>query len=560
MRKIVLISGHLCTGKSELARSLQEEFGYHIVKSSDILKGIARERGDRDDRLSLQRLGDQMDQETDGKWLHEQVFNHCASLSSNVQVVIDNIRTHGQLTHFRASHYFDATHVHLYVADIKETERRWAARSMSALGEAPTYPDADLLKNEDDIKFFKGDADVRIETGRSDNQDTLVRVAARLGLYSPPDFRCVDVIVGGQYGSEGKGNIAAYLANEYDVLVRVGGPNAGHTVVSRSGEYTYHQLPSGCKDSNARILLGPGMTINVQKLLVEIKDCSLREDRLFIDPQAMIIEDEDLQAEKKIVNGIGSTGQGGGAAAARRITNRLVGEVRLARDVPELAPYVGVGPNYKGSTMQRLEEAYRAGQSILLEGTQGSGLSLYHGEYPYVTSRDTNVAGCLAEAGISPSRVRRILIVVRATPIRVGNPKEGGTSGNIKHETKFSVVAEAAELPAEELERYEITSTTGRDRRVGWFNWEQFRKTCALNAPTDIVLTFADYVSGINRNARRFDQLSPQTIMFIEELERIAHAPVSLISTRFPRGDKAMGDLRNIIDRRDWLGRKKQTA
>ncbi len=510
--------------------------------------------------MALQRLGDQMDQETDGKWLHEQVLNHCSSLSPGVEVVIDNVRTRGQLAHFRASQYFDTNHVHLYVADVNETDRRWAERAMAAPGAAPTYPDADLLKDLDDINYFKNDADVRIETGRSDNQDTLVRVAARLGLYSPPDLRCVDVVVGGQYGSEGKGNIAAYLATEYDVLVRVGGPNAGHTVVSRSGEYTYHQLPSGCKDGNARILLGPGMTINVQKLLAEIKDCSIAENRLFIDPQAMIIEDEDRKSEEKIVNGIGSTGQGGGAAAARRITNRLAGEVRLARDVPELAPYVGVGPNYKGSTMHRLEEAYRAGQSILLEGTQGSGLSLYHGEYPYVTSRDTNVAGCLAEAGISPSRVRRILIVVRATPIRVGNPKQGGTSGNIKHETDFAAVARTAGLPAEELERYEITSTTGRDRRVGWFNWEQFRKTCALNAPTDVVLTFADYVSGENRNARRFDQLSSQTIMFVEELERIAHAPVSLISTRFPRGDKAMGDLRNIIDRRDWFGRKKPTV
>lgn len=554
MRRIVLLSGHLCTGKSELARSLEVEFGYHIVKSSEILKGIASSRGAEQDRMALQKLGDEMDQETEGRWLHEHVLDLCKGLGLDAQVVLDNVRTKEQLEHFRTSSDFEAAHVHLYVADVSETERRWKARVSSGAGVEAAYPDADLLKDVEDINYFKGDADVRIETGRSDNQDTLVRVAARLGLYSPPDLRCVDVIVGGQYGSEGKGNIAAYLANEYDVLVRVGGPNAGHTVVSRSGEYVYHQLPSGSRDCNARILLGPGMTLNVEQLLSEIQDCGIGEDRLFIDPQAMIIEEADREAEKEIVNGIGSTGQGGGAAAARRITDRIEGKVRLARDVPELARYVGVEPSYRGSTTQRLEEAYRAGHSILLEGTQGSGLSLYHGEYPYVTSRDTNVAGCLAEAGISPARVRRILVVVRVTPIRVGNPNAEHISGHIKHETDFKTVAAEAKLPSEELERYEITSTTKRNRRVGWFSWEQFRKTCALNAPTDIVLTFADYIVGTNRDARRFDQLSTDTLRFVEELERIAHAPVSLISTRFPREENARLDLRNIIDRRDWSG------
>ena len=122
----------------------------------------------------------------------------------------------------------------------------------------------------------------------------------------------------------------------------------------------------------------------------------MTRERLFIDPQAMIIEPEDVEREKELVAKIASIGQGGGAAAARRILNRKPGAVRLARDIPELRPFVGTAPLYRGSTTRQLEFAYREGQSILLEGTQGSGLSLYHGSYPYVTSRDTNVAGCLA--------------------------------------------------------------------------------------------------------------------------------------------------------------------
>lgn len=420
------------------------------------------------------------------------------------------------------------------------------------------YRDADLMKNHDDIVFFKNDADVRINTGRTDSRDTLIRVAARLGLLSPSDTRCVDVIVGGQYGSEGKGHVAAYLSKEYDVLVRVGGPNAGHSVSSGSGVYVYHQLPSGSKDTDARLLLGPGMTINVKKLLKEIEDCGVSADRLYIDPQAMIIDERDIAAERGLVSVIASTGQGGGAAAARRITDRKDLKLVLARDVPELEQYVGVKPNYRGSTVRQLEMAYRQGHSILLEGTQGSALSLFHGQYPYVTSRDTNVAGCLSEAGISPSRVRRILMVVRSTPIRVGDPdgEAGHTSGRLKRETTFEAVAKGAKLDPAEVVRYERTSTTDRPRRIGWFEWEQFRLACSLNGPTDIVLTFADYVDVKNRDARRFEQLTEETIKFVEELERVSHAPVSLINTRFNREAESAYDIRSIIDRRSWLARR----
>jgi adenylosuccinate synthase len=104
------------------------------------------------------------------------------------------------------------------------------------------------------------------------------------------------------------------------------------------------------------------------------------------------------------------------------------------------------------------------------------------------------------------------------------------------------------------LNAAEKTSTTHRNRKVGWFEWDQFRKACALNAPTDIVLTFADYLQSTNRNARRFEQLDSDTIKFVEELERVSQAPVSLINTRFTR-DPDPSDLRSLIDRRNWTAR-----
>lgn len=553
MRQVVLISGHICTGKSELALRLDREFGYHVVSTSSVLKNVAKQRDLQVDRLALQALGDDLDGDTNHRWLLDEVIEQASRLAFDRPIVVDNVRTWHQLQHFRTHYDFRVVHAHLW-APKSILEQRFRQKNAERPDEADqTYTDADLIKNENDIEAFKRDADVRINTARTDSADTLVRVAARLGLYSGSDVRCVDVVVGGMYGSEGKGHIAAYLANEYDVLVRVGGPNAGHTVSSSSGVYTYHQLPSGARDAKAKLLLGPGMTIYVPALLTEIADCGVTPERLYIDPQAMIIEDEDFSREQELKKNIASTGRGSGAAAARRILLRKPGAIRLARDVPELKPYVGDTAPYRGSIVTHLERAYRDGQSILLEGTQGSGLSIFHGQYPYVTSRDTNVAGCLAEAGISPSRVRRILMVVRPTPIRVGNPDGGAeTSGLLKHEVTFSEVALHAGLEPDEITKLEITSTTKRPRRVGWFEWDQFRNACVLNAPTDIVLTFADYLNAANRDARRFEQLHIDTIKFIEELEQVSQAPVSLINTRFPRDEGQKIDLRSVIDRRTW--------
>lgn len=554
MRQIVLISGRICTGKSGLAKRLRDQFDYHLVQTSKYLAEIASQRGLSIDRLSLQRLGNTLDEETSNQWVLDLVRREAKNLPPERRIVVDNVRCLDQLEHFRGEHGWAISHAHLYASPVTELHKRFARKISKRTSENITFDQADILKKDEDINALARDADVRINTARTDTQDSLVRLAARLGLYAPPNIQCVDVLIGAQYGSEGKGHIAAYLAKDYDVLVRVGGPNAGHTVSSSSGVYTYHQLPSGAKDCDAKLLLGPGMTLNVDLLLEEIADCGVEPDRLFIDPQATIIEKHDKKAEETIIAKIGSTGSGSGAAAARRITERH-GAIRLARDIPELEAYVGKPPFYRGSTRTQLERAYRSGGTILLEGTQGSGLSIFHGPYPYVTSRDTNVAGCLAEAGISPARVRRILMVVRPTPIRVGHPdgSDGHISGIIKHEVTFREVAVRAGLDPDEVEKNEKTSTTKRDRRVGWFEWEQFRDACALNAPTDIVLTFADYLSAKNQGARRFEQLTQDTIKFIEELERVSHAPVSLINTRFPRTEEEKIDLRSVIDRRDWV-------
>jgi len=153
------------------------------------------------------------------------------------------------------------------------------------------------------------------------------------------------------------------------------------------------------------------------------------------------------------------------------------------------------------------------------------------------------VSGCLSEAGVAPSRVRKIIMVCRSYPIRVQSPSEG-TSGPMGKEISWSEVARRSGLSAGELRKKEKTSTTKRRRRVAEFDWTLLRRAASLNGPTDVALTFVDYLDKKNRDARRFEQLSSDTIHFIEELERVAGAPVTLIATRF--------HYRSIIDRRAW--------
>jgi adenylosuccinate synthase len=208
----------------------------------------------------------------------------------------------------------------------------------------------------------------------------------------------------------------------------------------------------------------------------------------------------------------------------------------LARDIPALQPYIR-------PLADVLRKAYASNTAILVEGVQGTMLSLHHGSYPHVTSRETTVSGALAESGIPPTYVRRAIAVFRTYPIRVQNAEQG-TSGFMENEIRLEEIARRSGISIEELESTERTSTTNRARRIAEFDWALLERSVALNGPTDLALTFVDYLDVANRGARRYDQLTQPTIQFIEDVERVAKAPVSLISTRF--------HARSIIDRRSW--------
>jgi adenylosuccinate synthase len=534
--RVVVLSGKIGAGKTSLCERLVDQASTKLVKTRELIEILATATIDgsfRVGRISLQEFGEKLDRESGGKWVADGLDKFLHREPNLETVIIDAVRIQAQVDELRNRYGLNVFHIHLTAAD-EIVAKRYSHRAPK-FAEVASYEEASQNPTEANIEHLALKADALIDTSFCTPEDVWVRAATHLHLFPRNYDRTVDVLVGGQFGSEGKGHIASFLAKEYEVLVRVGGPNAGHSVFEKPSPFIHHQLPCGTRNTSAKLVIAPGATLSLPKLLEEIQLCGVGPDRLCIDGQAMIISDDDILAEEDLKASISSTGQGVGAATARRIMGRG-GLTRLARDFNELKAFIS-------DTGAVLEKAYRSGSKILVEGTQGTGLSLYHGSYPHVTSRDTTVAGCLSEAGIAPTRLRKVIMVCRTYPIRVANAKEG-TSGPLSQEVTWDAVSRQSGIPLETLAEKEITSTTKRSRRVGSFDWSQLRRAAALNGPTDIALTFADYLDPVNKDARRFEQLSSSTIQFIEEVENVAGAPVSLISTRF--------DFRSILDRRSW--------
>ncbi len=531
--RIILLSGPISSGKSTLAKELAERYGMTIFKTNEVIKKRVRKELAQD-RKVLQAEGERLHKKTRGRWVLEELIEWSNQLKPESDTVIDSVRIKEQIHAIREAYGAKVIHVHL-TAPIDELEQRFNKRRQQGREKDFQYSEVKSNPTEKQVEDLAEIADVVINTKRCTEQDVLIRTISYLNIRTGRGAGFVDVVIGGQYGSEGKGQIVAHLAKEYDLLIRVGGPNAGHSVFEVPEPYAHHQLPSGTRNSEARLLIGPGAVLRVDKLLKEIADCRVDAQRLRIDRNAMIINDDDITEESELVKNIGSTGQGVGAATSRRIMHRSKPSLLLAKHIPELKPFIG-------NTLDLLEDAYLRGEKLLLEGTQGTGLSLYHGIYPYVTSRDTTGSGCLAEAGIPPSRVRKVIMVCRTYPIRVQSP-EDKTSGPLR-DISWEEIARRSGQSASKLRKAEKTTTTKRRRRIGEFEWDLLHRAALLNGATDIALTFTDYIRKENIRAKRFEQLTQETINFIQEVERVAGAPVSIISTGF--------NSRSIIDRRSW--------
>jgi adenylosuccinate synthase len=260
-----------------------------------------------------------------------------------------------------------------------------------------------------------------------------------------------------------------------------------------------------CKES--RLLIGAGVLVNPSVLLSEI-DLTNVHDRIGIDRQCAIIEPEHIEEEKistHLTQKIGTTKTGVGVCQAERAFRR----VRLAREVPELARYVTDVP-------LEIHTALQKKQSVLIEGSQGTFLSLYHGTYPYCTAKDVCAAALCSDVGVGPTAIDDVFIVFKAFVTRVG---EGPLNG---------------QLPEQEVERrgwVEHGTVTGRPRRAAPFDFDLARRAILLNGATQIALTKFDIVFPECKGAKQFDTLSSRAREFIHEIESKTGLPVAIVGT-----------------------------
>jgi len=317
------------------------------------------------------------------------------------------------------------------------------------------------------------------------------------------------VVVGGFFGDEGKGKIISYLSKKDNpsIVVRGGaGPNAGHTIKDGNTTYKVRMLPSGFLNKNAKVMIGPGVVVNPDIFFKEIQEYDV-SGRAFVDKHCGIIEQSHIDQDSKgrLKEKIGSTGSGTGPANAERAMRTL----KMAKDVESLSSYIKDVPDEINSALKNKEE-------VLVEGTQGTHLSLWHGTYPFVTSKDVTAAGICADVGLGPKSVNEVLVVFKAYLTRVGTGPMPG------------------ELGAEETEKKgwaEFGTVTGRPRRAAEFDFNLAQRAVMLNRATQIAITKLDVRFPECSGVKSMNELSSNAKSFIKNIEEKLEVPVTLIGT-----------------------------
>jgi len=335
------------------------------------------------------------------------------------------------------------------------------------------------------------------------------------------------VLVGAQWGDEGKGKATDLLGDRVDFVVRYqGGNNAGHTVVIGEESYALHLLPSGVLSPLVTPVIGNGVVIDPEVLIAEIDglaDRGVSCDRLLISADAHLIMPHhralDRVTERYLGKArIGTTGRGIGPAYADKVArtgirvqdlfdpgilrqkldlvlrekNQVLAKVYNRRGIdPDLVAgeYVGYGERlrrYVADTVLVLNRALDEGRSVLLEGAQATLLDVDHGTYPFVTSSSPTAGGACAGSGIGPTRITTVIGIVKAYTTRVG-------AGPFPTELD----GDQAEWLRKAGGEYGVT--TGRPRRCGWFDAVIARYAARVNGLTDFFVTKLDVLSGLDK-------------------------------------------------------------
>ena len=328
------------------------------------------------------------------------------------------------------------------------------------------------------------------------------------------------VVVDGFFGDTGKGKIVSYLAvaDDASVCARAGvGPNAGHTVEKEGRTYKLRMVPCAFVNPVTRLLIGPGVVVNPEIVLREVEELGIG-DRFGLDPQCAIIEPGHIEQDRRghLKGKIQTTGTGTGPCNA----DRALRTAKMAREVPELKPFLADVP-------MEMNSALDEGEAVIVEGTQGTYISLYHGTYPYVTSKDVCASAVCSDVGIGPTRVDEVVLTFKAYVTRVGAGELPG------------------ELSLDEAKRRgwdEYGTVTGRQRRAAPFNFDLARRAIMINGATQLAVTKLDILYPECKGATGFDALSSQARAFVGRIEDELGLPVALIGTG--------PGLKEVVDRR----------
>ena len=338
------------------------------------------------------------------------------------------------------------------------------------------------------------------------------------------------VVVGSQWGDEGKGKITDLLSEEVDIIVRYqGGCNAGHTVVKGDQQFIFHLIPSGILHSGKKCLIGSGVVIDPKSLLREIEDLRKKgieiDSNLFIDSKAHVVLPyhktlDEIKEEKRGKNKLGTTKRGIGPAYIDKIARTGIRIADLI-DKKSLSEKLKINLGEKNKIFKKLysiktskqeqkdlikryqeygqllkkyvidvsllvNQAIEEDKKILFEGAQGTLLDIDHGTFPYVTSSHPIAGGACLGAGVGPTKIDKVLGITKAYTTRVGN---GPFSTEIEGELGEYIRQKGGEFGA----------TTGRPRRCGWFDAVVVNYAVRINGMESMALTKIDVLSDLDK-------------------------------------------------------------
>ena len=338
------------------------------------------------------------------------------------------------------------------------------------------------------------------------------------------------VVVGSQWGDEGKGKITDLLSEEADIIVRYqGGCNAGHTVVKGDKQFIFHLIPSGVLHQGVKCFIGNGVVIDPESLLEEIKELKNKgieiKGKLFIDFKAHVVFPyhkilDEIKEEKRGKNKIGTTGKGIGPAYLDKVARTGLRMIDMI-DGKSLLKKIEINLNEKNDIFKKLygfkmsnqekkdilekyieygqllkkyvidvslylNQAINEDKKILFEGAQGTLLDIDHGTFPYVTSSNPVAGGACIGTGVGPTKIDRVMGITKAYTTRVGR---GPFPTEMKGELQESTRRKGGEFGA----------TTGRPRRCGWFDAVLVNYAVRINGMDTMVLTKIDILSDFDK-------------------------------------------------------------